>query len=663
MELPFILKNLFIIFAISVAVLFVCHKIKVPGIVGFLITGVLIGPYGFGLVEAVHEVEVMAETGVVLLLFTIGLEFSIKEFLKLGKSLLLGGSVQVFSTVLIILVAGYGFGFSLSESLFLGFLVSLSSTAIVLKQLEERAEVYTPHGGNILGISIFQDLILVPMMLLTPFLSGAQAEAELGSRLWIILLESAGLVAGVIALARWVVPAFLHQVARTRSRELFLLSIIVICFAVAGLTYKLGLSLPLGAFLAGLIISESEYSRQAVSNILPFRDIFTSLFFVSIGMLLNTGFVFDKFGLVIGVAASILVLKVITASGAALVLGYPLRTVILTALALCQVGEFSFVLADVGLDYNLLTGDLHQLFIAVSVLSMAATPFLIAIAPRAVDVLLKLPLPVRLTTATPAFEDMAEGEMGHLVIVGFGINGRNLARAAEMGNIPYVIIELNPDTVRQEKKKGLHIHYGDATYPEVLHQANISEAKVLAVVIHDPAATRRVVELARRLNPEIHIIARTPFVKEVEPLYELGADEVIPEEFETSIGIFSSVLREYLVPHREIEDLVNQIRDDNYGLFSKYSTRRMAAARLKCTLPDVNLRTFRIEEDAAVAGKTLGEVNLRKTHGFTVLVIQRGSGIIPNPGADDVLDPGDIVVVACADDKTCDAAELFQAGR
>jgi len=658
MELP-LLKEITVIFAVSVVVLFISHKIGLPGIVGFLVTGVFIGPHGFRLVEAVHEVEVMAEIGVVLLLFTVGLEFSIKEFLKLGKSLLIGGSVQVFSTILVILLAGYGFGLSPRESLFMGFLVSLSSTAIVLKQLEERAEVYTPHGRNTLGILVFQDLLLVPMMLLTPFLGGEQAAAA-GSRLWLILLESLGMVAGVVVLARWLVPAFLLQVARTRSRELFLLSIVVICFAVAGLTYSLGLSLPLGAFLAGLIISESEYSHQAVSNVLPFRDVFISLFFVSIGMLLNTGFVFDRFGLVMGAAACVLVLKIITAAVAAAVLGYPVRTVVLTALALCQVGEFSFVLAEVGLDYGLLAGDFNQLFIAVSVVSMAATPFLISVAPRVAGWAAKLPLPAGLVASSEVQGEGAVTEKGHLIIVGFGVNGRNLARAARMGGIPYVIIELNPDTVRQEKKKGEPVYYGDASYGGVLERANILQAKVLASVIHDPAATRRVVELARRLNPEIHIIARTPFVREVEPLYKLGADEVIPEEFETSIEIFSSVLREYFVPEREIEDFINLIRADNYGLFSRHSTRRLSAARLKCTLPDVNLRTFRVEEGAPVSGKTLSEINLRKTYGLTVLVIQRGSEVIPNPGADDRLESGDIVVVSCADDNTCDAAGLFR---
>ncbi|MBW2181752.1 MAG: cation:proton antiporter, partial [Deltaproteobacteria bacterium] len=441
-----LLYDIVIIFGLSVVILFICHRLKVPAIVGFLLTGILAGPYGLGLVKAVHEVEVLAEVGVVLLLFTIGMEFSLEKLLKIKKSILLGGSFQVLITIIISFFIVRQFGQPVGQSIFIGFLISLSSTAIVLKLVQQRAEVDSPHGQTALGILIFQDIIIVPMILLTPMLAGTSV-STIESVLF-LFAKGIGIILLVIISAKWIVPQVLYHITGTRSQELFLLSVIVICLSIAWITSSAGLSLALGAFLAGLIISESEYSHQAIGNMSPFRDVFSSFFFVSIGMLLDIEFFFQQPGTIILIALAVLAVKSLIAALAAIVLGFPLRTSILVGLALGQVGEFSFILSRTGVEHNLLGGDFYQIFLAFSVLTMAATPFIINLAPRIADTVLKIPLPKKLKNGfSPVPEIKISNQKDYLLIVGYGVTGRNVAHAARMANIPYIIIEMNPETV------------------------------------------------------------------------------------------------------------------------------------------------------------------------------------------------------------------------
>ncbi|MCD6485909.1 MAG: cation:proton antiporter, partial [Syntrophobacterales bacterium] len=635
--------------------------LRVPAVVGFLLTGIFVGPYGFGLVKAVHEVEIFAEIGIVLLLFTIGIEFSLERLLQIRKSVLMGGSLQVLLTFLATLFIARQFGQAFGEAVFIGFLVALSSTAIVLKLLQERAEVDSPHGRTTLGILIFQDIIIVPMILVTPLLAGATG--DLGGSVLILLAKGIGIILLVFVSAKWVVPQVLYQIARTRSQELFLLGIIVICLGVAWLTSKTGLSLALGAFLAGLIISESEYSHQALGNILPFRDVFTSFFFVSIGMLLDVGFLFRHPGIILLITLSILVLKSVIASLVTVLLGFPLRTSILVGLALGQVGEFSFILSKAGVEHGLLSGNNYQMFLAFSVLGMAATPFIITLAPRAADIILRLPLPKRLISGFYPVSEMTEKKVkskrNHLIIIGFGINGRNVARAARLSGIPYAVIEMNPETVRNEQAQGEPICYGDATQEAVLQHANIKDASVAIVAIHDPTATRRITEIARRLNPKAHIIIRTRYLQEMKPLYELGANEVIPEEFETSVEIFTRVLAKYLIPKDEIEKLVAEVRSDSYEMFRSLSKETVSFCDLDLQLPDVEISTLRIAEMSPLVGKSLAEIELRKKYGVTVLAVRRNSQILSNPDVDMLFYANDVLFVLGAPEKVAEVASFL----
>ncbi|MDA2918634.1 cation:proton antiporter [Desulfobacterota bacterium AH_259_B03_O07] len=661
MNIP-ILSQIVIIFGLSIAVIFIFSRLRVPTILGFLLTGIIAGPHALGLVKAVNEVEILAEIGVVMLLFAIGIEFSIKNLLQIKRAALLGGGSQVLLTIFITFLVLKGFGRPLGEAVFIGFLISLSSTAIVLKLLQERTEIDSPHGRTTLGILIFQDIIVVPMILITPILSGSSN--DIGASILIILVKGVLIILLVIVSAKWIVPWLLYQITRTRSRELFLLSILVICLAVAWLTSSLGLSLAMGAFLAGLTISESEYSHEALSNVLPFRDIFTSFFFVSIGMLLDIGFIVQKPLLIAIIVLGVLVLKVFTASSAVIISGFPLRTAILVGLALCQIGEFSFILSKVGVDFELLNVEVYQMFLSVTVLTMAATPFIILLAPRISDFVVGLPMPERLRSGLYPLKELGsiqkkEALIDHLVIVGHGINGRNLARAAKVAGIPYVIIDMNPDTVKEEQAKGEPINYGDATQESVLKLVGITDARVIVIAISDPAATRRIASIARKLHKNIHIITRTRFVQEMKPLFDLGADEVIPEEFETSVEIFTRVLMKYLIPDDEIKKFINEVRSDGYEMFRSLSKSRSSLSDLSTHLSNVEICTLRVTKDSSLVNKSIAEIGFRKNYGVTILAIRTDSIWFPNPGGDQKISANDTIILLGTPDRIVDVSSKF----
>lgn len=561
----YLFRDILIVLALSVVVLVIFHRLRLPSLVGLLVTGTLVGPSGPGLIRETAQVEQLAEIGVVLLLFTIGLEFSLSGLLRLRRAVLFGGSLQCLSGIAVGYGAGLLLGFSPAQALFLGFLLALSSTAIVMRLLQQRYELETPHGRSTLGILIYQDLAAVVMMMLVPFLAGAGF-----GRAPALPAGVPGLIAAALVLLAsvWLIPHLLYHVVHTRSRELFLLVVVTLCAVIAWLTASVGLSLALGAFLAGLIISESPYGHQALADVLPFREVFTSFFFVSIGMLLDLHFLAAHWGAILLITVAVLLIKSLLAGGSILLLGLPLRVAALVGLALSQVGEFSFVLSRSGAALGLLSEEIGQYFLAVSILTMAVTPWLIAVAPRWAELLSRLPWPARLRNGWyPLPGPPASPPTGHLLIVGYGLNGRSVARAARLAGLPYHIIEMNPDTVRFEQAQGEPISYGDATSPAVLEGAGLAQAAALVVAIADPAAIRSIVQLARSMRPDLYIIARTRFLQEMGALCRLGADEVVPEEFETALEIFVRVLQHLGTPPERIEEYAAQLRADNYGAF------------------------------------------------------------------------------------------------
>jgi CPA2 family monovalent cation:H+ antiporter-2 len=656
-----LLYEISVVLGSAALILLFCNKLQIPTVVGFLLTGVVIGPHSLGLVHNVTHVEELAEIGVILLLFTIGMEFSIREFLAMRRQVLLGGLLQMGLTAAVTWPAATLLGLSWRTGLFLGLLVALSSTAIVLKILQSRVELEAPQGRMALAVLIFQDIAVVPIMLLLPLLAGDAPDA--GRTLLVLLGKGLLMVAGVVASVQFLIPRLLRRVALTRDRELFLVFIVFLCFAIAGLTAAAGLSLALGAFLAGLIISESEYSHQAVASILPFRDIFTSFFFISIGMLLDIGFFLRELIPILGAAGGILLLKLLVMVATVRIVGFPLRTALLSALALAQVGEFSFVLYKASVPYNLLSPAVYQLFLSVSVLTMVATPFVIAAGPALTRRVGAMSLPPWLVGLSPAETDAADaggGLRNHLVIIGFGLTGRYLARAARLWEIPYVIIETNPVTIQAERNKGEPIFYGDASQDAILEHAGIGEARMAAIAISDPVAVRRITRIIRDLAPEIHIIVRTRFWGEYEALRDLGADEVIPEEFETSIEVLSRTLSVHQIPRSDIEAFIEEIRADGYRM-SRNIPVGLAEFR-DFQLPSVEVRRFRLEADAPADGKTVEELGLRKQYGVTLLALRREDGVVSSPGAATRLAAGDILLVTGQCGRLREAANLFHNG-
>lgn len=664
-----ILQDIAIIFGLAIVVLQICHRIKLPVIIGFLLTGTLVGPYGLHLVENLHEVEVMAEIGVVLLLFTIGLEFSLKELFRLKRLVLIGGSLQVFLTIVVTAAVVFlAFNLPPNRAIFIGFLMALSSTAIVLRLYQERAELDSPHGEAVLAILIFQDIIIVLLMLLTPFLAGAGGQGVDLLKALLFMFGKAGAILGVVLLtARYLVPQALFLVARTRSREMFLLSIVAICLLTAWLTSLAGLSLGLGAFLAGLVISESEYSTAALGNMTPFRDIFMSFFFVSIGMLLDVRFLLAHPVIIGLLTVGIVVMKFVLVTGIAVLLGISLRSALLTGLALVQVGEFSFVLSKFGLQHDFLSGQRYQYFLDVAVISMAFTPLLIGLSPRLTEMMLRLPFPDRLKRglAPQTGEDLESAKSGslqnHLIIVGYGLNGQNLTKAAITSNIPYIIIETNPETVRREKKEGRNIVYGDATHVPVLEHAGVKNARIGVIAISDYVATRQITRQFKELNPNIHLIVRTRFVSEIEPLRKLGAEEVIPEEYETAVEIFIRVLNHYLVPQQDIDRFTTEVRADGYQMLRSQPRSLVSICDVSGCVSDFEMKVVELEKGSIFVNRTIAEIGMRRRYGVTILAIRRDNKIEPNPAADTKLQAGDGLFLFGTAEKMGRCLELCRA--
>ena len=656
-ELGF-LEEFVIIFGVAIVITFLFYHLRIAPVVGYLIAGVLLGPSVLGVVKDLALIETLAEVGIILLLFLIGVEFSIDELFKVNRKIILGGFLQVFLTTLVVLLIALSFGASFSKGLFIGFLVAMSSTAIVLKILSDRGEIDSPQGRISTVVLIFQDLSVVFIVLLMPMLGGESGVS--GFSMLLNILFALAVVGLVIVLSRFVVPAMLYGIVKTHSRELFLISIVLICFGTAYLTSLVGLSLALGAFIAGLVISESEFGHQAFSEILPLKDIFSILFFVSIGILLDVSSMLSAPVVIILVVLATLVIKFSTGVLVPVVLGYPLRIGILVGVALSQIGEFSFILAKQGINFGLISGDQYQIFLASAITTMVLTPFMIQGSGRFTDIVERLPISHELKFGRFHENEPGTDEMtNHVIIAGFGLNGRNVSKVLQASDIPFVVLELNPETVRIEKKRGIPILYGDASREAVLAHVNVMAARSLVIAISDASATRRIVELARRLNPSVYILARTRYTSEVNPLYSLGANDVIPEEFETSIEIISRVLHRYFIPVNEIEKHIHDVRKDGYQMFRNIQQKYAAFPELKQHLPDIEIETIRIDAASPLAGKTLAEIQFRKKYGVTVLAIQRNKQTITNPSGDFQLLSQDIVVLIGSRDSIAGVTQLI----
>ena len=658
-----ILREIVVLFILSIIVVLVCLRFRLPSIVGFLLTGVLCGPSALGLIPSPEAVDTMADVGVAFLMFSIGMELSGKELVRLKKPLFLGGSSQVLLTMAFVFLLTFWWS-GPRLGIVYGCMVTLSSTAIVLSILQQKALTESPQGQVCLAVLIFQDLAIVPMVLIFPLLAGG---LELDTNSMIFAVGKGVLViGGILLFGKYLLHRLMFSVVSTRSRELMLMTTLGLCLAVALITSWLGLSLALGAFLAGLMMAESEYSLNTLESIMPFKEVFSSIFFISVGMLLDVKFFLTHLPVISLCAAAIIIAKILMVVPAVRVLRYSMRTALLTAFSLAQVGEFSFVLAKSALGLNLISNDAYQIFLASSILTMVLTPLLIGVAPKVTGKLLKRP---NLQTAEAAADDSDEHDedqektgiirdgrllKDHLIIIGFGIGGQIMAHGAKSCGIPYIISEMNPTTV--EKYRATEpIRHGDASFPLVLEHLGAPTARALAILTSDPAGSRAIIANARAMNPSLHIIVRTRFLGNLNSYKEVGANEVIPEEFETSLEVFARVLNHYLVPRQTIDQYVSAIRRENYGM-----QRRLGmGGSIMDSLPDLQLVAYAVEEGSPLAGKTIAEAALRKEHGVTAAGVRRGDAINNNPDAQTRLLAGDIVYLLATQEALTKAARLF----
>lgn len=664
MEFP-ILKDVVIILGLSVLIILIFHRFKIPSILGFLLTGIIIGPHGLSLIGASHEVELMAELGIIFLLFVIGIEFSIKGLMSIKRTVFLGGFLQVSLTIAINTVISIGFGLPLQEAVFMGFLFSLSSTAIVLKLLQERGEITSPQGRVSVGILIFQDIIVVPLILITPILAGNSPDVAM--TLLVLVGKFVGIIIVLLLLSRYLVPKLLDLVIRTKNSELFLLTIIVLCFATAWLTNSIGLSLALGAFFAGLIISESPYSHHATTSILPFREIFISFFFVSIGMLLDLRFFFQEIFYIHFLATVSLIAKLLIILIVVIILRYPLRVVLLSALTLFQVGEFAFILSATGISEGLLSPANYQYFLAVSIISMGATPFIITWSPGITNFILKLPLSQKVKHRLDSFQKVKaeshrfpETMEDHLVIIGYGINGKNVAKAARGAEIPYIVVEQDHEALVDAQNNGETVVFGDASHETILNHVHAYSARVVVIAISDPDATRVIVAKIRELSDTVYIIVRTRNIKEIDGNLRIGADEVIPEEFETSIEIFARVLHKYLVPENEIVSYIESIRADNYEMLRDVRGL-LRKGPLHLDIPHIRIYSIQVQcETNRVVGKSVEQSGLRREFCVTLLAIKRKQKYITHIEASTEIHMDDILFLLGTPENISKVSKFLQ---
>ncbi|MEZ0310428.1 MAG: cation:proton antiporter [Myxococcota bacterium] len=655
-----LLDELAIVAALAVAVTVVLSRLKLPTVAGLLAAGALLGPYGLHLATKVEAIEVLAEVGVVLLLFSIGLEFSFGRMRDVMKQGAVGGLVQVVLTTTVVAAIAMALGQNLGRGVFFGFAFALSSTAIVLRALTERRELDAPHGRFIVGTLIFQDLCVVPMVLIVPLLDATDGADHAAMNIAIALVKAAIVVIGTIAISRFVVPRVLRWVDASRSREIFLLAILGLCIGTAWLTSLAGLSLALGAFLGGMVVADTEFGHRALGDILPLRDAFVSIFFISLGMLFDVRVVFENAALVAALLAGFIIAKGLLASVAAMAMRFPSRVAWLAGVGLAQFGEFGFVLTRLAQANGVIDDSIAAPLLAAGILSMFLTPLLARAAPHVKAgerLLAPLERMIGVRSIDAADEDKMQLE-DHVVVVGFGLAGRFSAQALHECGVPFVCLELNAENVRRARLLDLPVFYGDATSEEALHHAGIERARMVVLLMNDPLAAERVCDTIRRVSPSTAILMRTRYLAERQPLFKLGATDVVAEEVESAVEIIARMLRFINVPRNVIDDSIRHVRSE-----SQTSDRKQTMPRSKLgdvrALADMKIETALVHMNSPLSGASLVSLRLRNETGALVVGVRRGDTLLDNPDPTVPLEPGDIVYLAGTRDALGKALRLF----
>jgi len=622
-----VLDELAIVTALAVAVTVILSKLQLPTVAGLLAAGALLGPFGLGLVTSIDAIEVLAEVGVVLLLFSIGLEFSLARLRHIMRQVALGGFMQVGLTTGVTACIAVALGQTWARGVFYGFVFALSSTAIVLRALAERRELDAPHGRFIVGTLIFQDLCVVPMVLIVPLLGANGPAGEAATSIGLALAKATVVVVAVVAVARFVVPQILAWVDASRSREVFLLAILALCIGTAWLTSMVGLSLALGAFLGGMVVADTEYSHRAMGDILPLRDAFVSIFFVSLGMLFDVRLVATQPLLVGGLLMGFLLAKGLLATLAAMAMRFPSRVAWLAGVGLAQFGEFGFVLARLGQDNGVVDDAAMGPLLAAGIGSMFLTPLLVRAAPH-ITAGERLLAPLERLIGARGIDEVDDTDQehrtihGHVVIVGFGLAGKYAAETLQSSGQRFVVMELNADSVRKGKALGLPVYYGDATSEEALGHAHLQTARLLVLLMNDPQAAARVVDTARRVAPSVPILMRTRYFTEREGLMKVGASDVVAEEVEGAVEVISRMLRTLEVPRNIIEQSLQAVRAGTQTSARKHTMPRPSLRDVR-GLDELKIESALVRQGSPADGVSPIDLHLRRETGALVVGLRR----------------------------------------
>ena len=653
-----LLRDLLLLVGLAIPIVALAHRLSAPPLVGFLIAGVLVGPHGFGFIDSPEEIETLSELGVALLLFAVGLELSLSHVRQWARAVFIGGSLQVGGTLSVVTVLALAFDVPLPNAIFYGALAAMSSTAIVTKTYGDRVELDTTHGRSVISILLFQDLCILPLMLMLPLLAGlgesqlASAGVQMARGLAIMTV----LVVGGLFVVRWT----LDRVVVFRDRELFTLCVGFFGLGAALVTSAAGFSIAIGAFIAGLIISESEYGLQALSDVLPFRALFSGIFFTSIGMLLDIPAVLAQPMVLLGLVGTLFVVKVAFVAGSVLTLGGMFTTALISGLSLAQIGEFSFLLAAAGLPLGLFQDGDYQLFLSAAVLSMMATPFLIHLArPFAERVAVLLGQADQVDRALEA--DLRETLHDHTIIVGYGLAGRYLARVLKAAGISCLVVEQNAELVTRARDDGIAVVFGDGTRPSMLEHVQLRDARVIVFAISSPTEERRGVAMAREINPTIRIVARTRYIRAIDQLMALGATDVVVEEFEVSLELFAMALESYEIPINRIWREVESVRTEHYGLLRGTAAPDLRLDTLKHLSIHDALELIEVEDGAQAVGENATTLNLRQTTGAVQIAVLRDGHPIYQRQPDFRYRVADTVVLVGDPDSLSCAMALFRA--
>lgn len=639
-----LLLQLVLLLALTAAGLAIFERLRLPAIAGFLVAGAVAGPGGFGIIDEPGNVRALAELGVVFLLFEIGLELPIERVRRLWRTALLAGGAQMLLTGGLAMGVAVALGVETTQAFVLGGCVAMSSTALVMKIFGDRGQFHAPQGQLALSILVFQDLCIVPLLLTLPLL--VQHEGGVDSIVFAVARMLAALVV-VFFCVRFVVPRVLMRAAHHRSSDLFSLLAILVVIGSAFFAEQLGLTLAVGAFLAGLAAGDSPYSSQVFSEVVPLRGVLLGIFFTAVGMLFDPAVLSQHTAGLLGYLALATLLKALVILVVTVwLLRQGLRVGILTGLALAQTGEFSFVFVQDALRAGILSPTLNQIVIAGSILSLIATPFLIRVSPRLVDAI------ERRRGLRPA--EVRDETEPHVLVVGFGPGGQTLVRLLRSLDISCRIVDTNPASVEAAKRDGMDIVFGDATRPAVLERMGIREARLLAVAISDPYATQRIVSRARTLAPDTPILARTRFIDEVDNLVDCGATEVVPEEFEGSLELTARALALFGFPAQAIGDLTDSLRAKGYPALRASASRPIDPSVL-ASLQTISTRWIEMPQDYA-SEFPLARIANEGPGVATVLAIRRGPTMRTNPDPSYRIRRGDRLLLS-GDDASIDAVQ------